>query len=121
MATVTISGDIPNLTLILEDISSQVSVSPDVTLTIEAAPHDGDSFGHAEWGELMLTFGEGALESLAARAVWAALSAAVRKARRRGQIETSIPEELAGIEGLESEEIKPKDEGNGVESRPGSQ
>lgn len=116
MATVTIRGDIPNLSLIWEDIDSQLANHPGVEASIFALPSDRHSLGHAEWGEFMLNIGE----NLVASALWTSLVAAVIKARRRGRIEVEAPDELGGIDGLKTEPTEPDQEGNGDGIKPES-
>jgi hypothetical protein len=116
MAAVTIRGDIPNLSLIREDIGSQLADHPDVDAVIFALPNDSHSLGHAEWGEFVLNVGE----NLVASALWTSLVAAVMKARRRGRIEVEVPDELGGIDGLKAEPTEPDEKGNGDGNEPGS-
>lgn len=119
MAAVTIRGDVPNLTLIKEDIAPHLPTHSGSEATIVASPDDGHSLGNAQWGELVIHIGEG----LVVRAIWAAITAAVDKARRRGRIEVEVPEELRGIDPTPAEGNKAtkKGEDDGVGAGSGGQ
>lgn len=87
MTTITIYGEIPNLTLLLHDIGPHLGDQTGSNATLCAETPDPNSLHSADWGALLINLGTG----LAAGAAWDAIKLAVAAARRRGQIEVSPP------------------------------
>ncbi|WP_030349088.1 hypothetical protein [Streptomyces sp. NRRL S-1022] len=100
MAQVRITGEVPNLRMLLDDLNSSPEFSVGASTSIVRVEQESHRLGNAELATLIIEVGVG----VASSAVYDLLKRAVASARRRGALTTE------GLGTPESREQRPEEE-----------